>query len=324
MRIGICGYGNLGRGVELALQKNGDMEAVGVFTHRPEIVRLQSRLPVYAIERLTAMQDAIDVLILCGGSAEELPRVTPQRAAFFNVVDSFDRHSDIPAHFDRVDAAARQGGRVALVCAGWDPGLFSIQRLMGEALLPEGQSYTFWGRGVSQGHSEALRHIRGVKEARQYTVPDPEAIKAARCGERTGREPARLHRRECYIVAEEGVDRARIETEIRTMPGYFDGYETKIQFITEAEMAQQHAALPHGGHVIRNGATGPHGERGEQISYSLKLDSNPEFTASVLTAYARAVYRLYLRGERGARSVLDIAPADLSPLPAAEQRARFL
>ena len=270
------------------------------------------------------MKDDIDVMILCGGSATDLPKQTPDMARYFNVIDSFDTHANIPQHFDAVDAAARRGGKVGIISTGWDPGMFSLNRLYANAILPEGKDYTFWGRGVSQGHSDAIRRIEGVRDARQYTVPVSEALAAVRAGETPALTARQKHTRECWVVAEEGADRARIEREIKGMPNYFDEYDTTVHFISEEELRRDHSELPHGGFVIRSGATGKDGAHRHVIEYSLKLDSNPEFTGSVIAAYARAAYRLYQEGQRGCKTVFDVAPAYLSPLDGTELRRRLL
>jgi len=325
MKIAIYGYGNLGRGVECALQQSPDMELYGVFTRRdPATVRTLFDTPVYHDSTLSDHVDRIDVLILCGGSATDLPEMTPAMAAQFNVVDSFDTHAAIPAHFAAVDAAAKQGGHVALISCGWDPGMFSLNRLYASAILPNGKDYTFWGRGVSQGHSDAIRRIDGVVDARQYTVPIDAALEAVRSGSNPDLTTRQKHLRECYVVAAEGADTARIEREIKTMPNYFADYDTTVTFISAEEMARDHSGIPHGGFVIRTGATGKDGEHKHTIEYSLKLDSNPEFTASVLVAYARAVYKAAKRGDTGCKTVFDIPPADLSPLSGEDLRATML
>ena len=325
MKIAIYGYGNLGRGVECALQQSPDMELYGVFTRRdPATVKTVFDTPVYHDSALAEHKERIDVLILCGGSATDLPAMTPAMAAQFNVVDSFDTHAAIPAHFAAVDAAAKQGGHVALISCGWDPGMFSVNRLYASAILPNGKDYTFWGRGVSQGHSDAIRRIDGVADARQYTVPIDAALEAVRSGSNPDLTTRQKHLRECYVVAAEGADTARIEREIKTMPNYFADYDTTVTFISAEEMARDHGGIPHGGFVIRTGATGKNGEHKHTIEYSLKLDSNPEFTASVLVAYARAVYKAAKRGDTGCKTVFDIPPADLSPLSAEELRATML
>ena len=314
MRIAILGYGNLGRGVESAVRQNPDMELVAVFTRRaPESVKLQSAgVPVLHVDDAPKMKDEIDVLILCGGSATDLPVQTPAMAKYFNVIDSFDTHAKIPAHFAAVDAAAKASGKVAVISVGWDPGLFSLNRLYARAILPNGADYTFWGKGVSQGHSDAIRRIEGVLDARQYTVPVPAALDAVRSGACPSLTTREKHTRECYVVVADGADKARIEREIVTMPNYFADYDTTVHFITMEEMKCDHASLPHGGKVIRTGKTGFNGETDQIIEYSLTLGSNPEFTSSVLVAYARAAYRMAQKGESGCKTVLDIPPAMLS------------
>ena len=325
MKIAVYGYGNLGKGVELAVKSAPDAELVGVFTRRaPESVATKSGVPVYSASDILNYKDSIDVLIICGGSATDLPRMTPALAKDFNVLDSFDTHASIPEHFAAVDAAARENGHIALISAGWDPGMFSLNRLYANCILPNGCDYTFWGRGVSQGHSDAIRRIEGVKDARQYTVPVPEAVARVRAGENPTLTTREKHTRECYVVAEEGADLERIENEIKTMPHYFDEYDTTVTFITEEELKANHAGIPHGGSVIRTGTTGWQGENRHVIEYSLKLDSNPEFTASVLVAFARAIYKMRARGTVGCQTVFDVAPADLSPLSGAELRAKML
>ena len=325
MKVAIYGYGNLGKGVECAIRQNPDLELVGVFSRRdPASVKTVTGAPVFAAESVCEHKGEIDVLIICGGSATDLPEMTPALAAHFNVVDSFDTHANIPAHFAAVDAAAKASGHTALISAGWDPGMFSLQRLYASAILPDGKDYTFWGRGVSQGHSDAIRRIPGVIDARQYTVPVPEALEAVRSGSMPELSTRQKHTRECFVVAEEGADKAAIEEAIVTMPNYFSDYDTTVTFITAEEMKQNHAALPHGGFVFRTGKTGPNGERSHTIEYSLKLDSNPEFTGSALAAFARAIGRMHQRGQTGCKTVFDIAPADLSPLSAEELRAHLL
>ena len=314
IRIGIYGYGNLGRGVEAAIAQNSDMEAVGVFTRRdPASVKTVTDIPVYAADAALTMQDKIDVMIVCGGSRTDLPEQTPMLAAHFHVIDSFDTHAKIPEHLAAVDAAAAPAGKVAIISVGWDPGLFSLARLYAGAILPDGSDYTFWGRGVSQGHSDAIRRVAGVRDARQYTVPVESALAAVRAGECPTLTAREKHTRECYVVAEEGADLARIEREIKEMPDYFADYDTTVTFITEEELRRDHAGIPHGGVVLRSGKTGA-GNR-HLIEYKLTLDSNPEFTSSVLVAYARAAVRLSARGEAGAKTVLDVPPAYLSPEP---------
>ena len=325
MNIAIYGYGNLGRGVECAVKYHADCELIGVFTRRPpETVKTVSGAPVYHSDKILDYKDEIDVLILCGGSATDLPEMTPALAKNFNVVDSFDTHAKIPSHFANVDAAAKESEHTALISAGWDPGLFSILRTYSSAVLPSGKDYTFWGRGVSQGHSDAIRRIAGVIDARQYTVPVPEALTAVRSGSNPELTTREKHKRECYVVAEEGADLARIEEEIKTMPNYFADYDTTVTFITLDELRKNHAGLPHGGSVIRSGATGFDGENRHTVEFSLKLDSNPEFTASVLVAYARAVYKMHNRGSFGCKTVLDVCPADLSEMSGDELRAHLL
>lgn len=325
MNIAIYGYGNLGRGVELAVKASPDMELFGIFTRRaPESVKTLTGATVYPAAELQNYKTDIDVLILCGGSATDLPEMTPALARDFNVVDSFDTHARISEHFNNTDSSAKDGGHTALISAGWDPGLFSIARLYSSAALPCGRDYTFWGRGISQGHSDAIRRIEGVLDARQYTVPIPEALDAVRsgkCPELTTREK---HRRDCYVVAADGADKARIESEIKNMPNYFADYDTTVTFVTLDELKREHGGMPHGGSVIRSGRTGLDGENAHTVEFKLKLDSNPEFTGSVLVAYARAVYRMYESGTRGALTVLDVPPALLSPLSAEELRAHLI
>ena len=326
IRIGIYGYGNLGRGVESAIRQNSDMELVGVFTRRaPETVKIQTEgVSVYHIDDAKNMTDKIDVMILCGGSATDLPVQTPEMARLFNVVDSFDTHAKIPQHFENVDTAAKKSGKVAAISVGWDPGMFSLNRLYAGAVLPEGKDYTFWGKGVSQGHSDAIRRIEGVKNAKQYTIPVEKAVEAVRSGNAPELTVREKHLRECFVVAEEGADKAKIEQEIKTMPNYFADYDTTVHFITEEELMRDHGGIPHGGMVIRTGKTGINSENKHVIEYSLKLDSNPEFTASVIVSYARAVYRLAEKGESGCRTVLDIAPSLLSIKTADELRKELL
>jgi diaminopimelate dehydrogenase len=325
MRIAIYGYGNIGRGVELAIRANADQELVGVFTRRaPETVQTLTGAPVFAADSIFDHAGEIDAVILCGGSATDLPVQTPALAERFNVVDSFDTHARIPEHFAAVDAAARKGGHTALISGGWDPGMFSLARLYGAAILPDGKDYTFWGRGVSQGHSDAIRRIPGVLDARQYTVPVPAALDAVRSGSQPELTARQKHTRECYVVAAEGADKCAIETAIKTMPNYFADYDTTVNFITAEEMRRDHAALPHGGFVIRTGKTGKDGEHAHTIEYRLTLDSNPEFTAGVLTALARAVCRLNAKGDTGCKTIFDLPPAALSPLTGEELRAQML
>ena len=323
MRIGIYGYGNLGRGVEKAFACNPDMELVGVFTRRdPSTVQTESGCPVYAAAKAEDFEGVIDVMILCGGSATDLPEMTPEMARRFNVVDSFDTHARIPEHFAKVDQAAFQTGHTALISAGWDPGLFSLARLYMNAALPEGKDYTFWGRGVSQGHSDAIRRIPGVKDARQYTVPMEEALAQVRAGLQPELTVRQKHLRECYVVAEEGADKAAIEKTIREMPNYFADYDTVVHFVSLEELRRDHSALPHGGEVIRSGKTSA--ENGHVMSFSLKLDSNPEFTGSVLLSCARAVGRMHGRGIFGCHTLFDVPPADLCILSPEELRAHLL
>lgn len=326
IKIGILGYGNLGKGVECAIKHNPDMELAAVFTRRnPDSLQiLTPGAGVYSAEEAISMKDKIDVLILCGGSATDLPVQTPEFAKYFNVVDSFDTHANIPQHFDAVDEVARESGHTAIISVGWDPGMFSLNRLYANAILPGGHDYTFWGRGVSQGHSDAIRRIQGVKDARQYTIPVSDALEEVRSGKNPELSTREKHTRECFVVAEEGADLKKIEDEIVTMPNYFADYDTTVHFITEEELKRNHGGIPHGGFVIRTGNTGWEDEHGHVIEYSLKLDSNPEFTASVIAAYARAAYRMHVEGQSGCKTVFDIAPAYLSPEDGAELRRRLL
>ena len=325
MKIAIYGYGNLGRGVEAAVGQNPDCQLIGVFSRRdPASVKTRTGVAVYPADDILRFKDEIDVLILCGGSATDLPLLTPALAKEFCVVDSFDTHANIPAHFAAVDAAAREGGTLCLISAGWDPGMFSIARVYAQAILPDGQDYTFWGRGVSQGHSDAIRRIPGVLDARQYTVPVPAALEAVGKGENPALTTRDKHTRECYVVAAPDADREAIREAIVTMPNYFADYNTTVTFISAEEMARDHSGLPHGGRVIRNGRTGLDGEHTHTVSYSLRLDSNPEFTASALLAFARAVYRMKARNRTGCLTVFDVAPADLSPLSPEDLRAKML
>jgi len=324
-RIGIVGYGNLGRGVECAIAQNADLTLYGVFTRRdPAQLVTLTGAKTYALDTILDHKDKIDVLVICGGSATDLPVQTPALAAHFNVVDSFDTHAKIPEHFAAVDAAARASGRVAMISGGWDPGMFSLNRLYAECVLPDGKDYTFWGKGVSQGHSDAIRRIDGVVDARQYTIPVDAALAAVRSGANPALTTREKHTRECFVVAAEGADLARIENEIKTMPNYFADYDTTVHFITKEELARDHSGIPHGGFVIRSGKTGLDGEHNHIIEYSLKLDSNPEFTSSVLVAYARAVARMHREGMCGCKTVFDIAPAYLSPYDGADLRKRLL
>ena len=326
MKIGIYGYGNLGRGVECAIMQNPDAELVAVFTRRdPETVKiLTPSAKVEKADNVLLYKDKIDVLIICGGSATDLPVMTPALAENFNVIDSFDTHAKIPEHFGNVDKAAKENGNIALISAGWDPGMFSVNRLMASAILPEGKDYTFWGRGVSQGHSDAIRRIEGVLDARQYTVPVEEAMERVRAGENPELTTREKHTRECFVVAEEGADLRRIENEIKTMPNYFADYDTTVTFISMEELKANHNGIPHGGSVIRTGVTGKNKENKEIIEYKLKLDSNPEFTASVILCYARAIVRMKERGDTGCKTVFDVAPRDMSSLPYEEMLAHLL
>ena len=325
IRVAILGYGNLGRGVEAAMPYNPDMALVGVFTRRaPETLKTLTNVPVHHVDELLAMKDSIDVLILCGGSATDLPVQSPECAKHFNIVDSFDNHSKIPEHFDAVDAAARAAGTTALISAGWDPGMFSLQRLLGNVVLPQGRDYTFWGKGVSQGHSDAIRRIDGVKDAKQYTIPVEAALDRVRAGENPDLTTREKHTRECFVVAEGGADLARIEHEIKTMPAYFEPYDTTVHFITQEELDRDHSGIPHGGFVLRSGVTGLNGETRQMIEYRLTLGSNPEFTASVLVACARAVVRMNREGMNGCKTIFDVPPAWLSPKDGAELRKKLL
>ena len=325
IRIGIAGYGNLGRGVECALATAKDMELVGVFTRRaPETLKTLTGAKVFSMEDAGKMVEDIDVMILCGGSANDLPTQTVEMAKLYNVVDSFDTHAKIPQHFAAVDAAAKEGGRVAVISAGWDPGMFSLNRLYGQAVLPQGHDYTFWGKGVSQGHSDAIRRIEGVQDARQYTIPVEAALESVRRGEDPELTTRQKHTRECFVVAKEGADKAAIEKAIVTMPNYFADYDTTVHFITQEELDRDHAGIPHGGMVFRTGVTGLNGEHRHLIEYKLTLDSNPEFTSSVLVAYARAAYRMHEEGMCGCKTVLDIAPAYLHPESGEYLRATLL
>ena len=326
MRIGIIGYGNLGRGVECAIRQNPDMELVAVFTRRaPESVSILTEgALVCSVDEVEQWKDKIDVMILCGGSATDLPVQTPKFAEMFNVVDSFDTHARIPEHFENVDSAAKKSGHVGIISVGWDPGMFSLNRLYANAILPGGKDYTFWGKGVSQGHSDAIRRIAGVKDARQYTIPVESALEAVRSGSEPELTTRQKHTRECFVVAEEGADLKKIEEEIVTMPNYFADYDTTVHFISEEELLRDHAGIPHGGFVIRTGKTGWNNENSHVIEYSLKLDSNPEFTSSVLIAYARAAYRLAKEGQSGCKTVFDIAPAYLSAKSGEELRKNLL
>ena len=326
IKIGILGYGNLGRGVECAVKQNDDMELVAVFTRRnPEDVKiLTETATVCNVADVEDWKDKIDVMIICGGSATDLPKQTPVYAKMFNVIDSFDTHARIPEHFANVDAAAKEGGHVGIISVGWDPGMFSLNRLYANAILPDGNDYTFWGKGVSQGHSDAIRRVEGVKDGKQYTIPVEAALKAVRNGENPELTTRQKHTRECFVVLEEGADAAKVEEEIKTMPNYFSDYDTTVHFISEEELKANHSGIPHGGFVLRSGKTGWDGENKHLIEYSLKLDSNPEFTSSVLIAYARAAYRLASEGQIGCKTVFDIAPAYLSAKDGAELRKSLL
>lgn len=323
--VAIAGYGNLGKGVECAVKQNPDMSLYGVFTRRaPETVKTLTGVSVYRIDDVLKHKDNIDVLIICGGSATDLPVQTPALAENFCVVDSFDTHAKIPEHFENVDKMAKKGSNVAFISVGWDPGMFSLNRLYAGVLLPDGKDYTFWGKGVSQGHSDAIRRIDGVLDARQYTIPVDEALESVRRGENPELTTRQKHKRECFVVASEGADLQKIENEIKTMPNYFADYDTTVHFITTEEMKREHSSLPHGGTVIRSGKTGLNRENTHIIEYSLKLDSNPEFTSSVLIAFARAAYRMKKDGICGCKTVFDVAPAYLSPLSAEELRKTIL
>ncbi len=326
IRVGIMGYGNLGRGIECAIKQNGDLELAAVFTRRPPetVSILTEGVGVYPAEDVLAHKDEIDVLILCGGSATDLPVQTPEYARHFHVVDSFDTHARIPEHFETVNKAAAESGHVAVISCGWDPGMFSLNRLYAGAILPVGKDYTFWGKGVSQGHSDAIRRVDGVLDGKQYTIPSEAALAAVRSGENPDLTTREKHLRECFVVAAEGADKAKIEQDIKTMPNYFADYDTVVHFITKEELERDHSGIPHGGFVFRSGKTGWDGENTHLIEYSLKLDSNPEFTASVLAAYARAACRLGQEGACGCKTVFDIPPAYLSPLSGEELRAHLL
>ncbi len=326
IRIGIMGYGNLGRGIECAIKKNPDMELVAVFSRRnPETVKILTEgAKVYSTDEVLSFKDKIDVLILCGGSATDLPEQTPKYAADFTVVDSFDTHARIPEHFAAVDKAAKEGGNIAVISCGWDPGMFSLNRLYSNAVLPDGKDYTFWGKGVSQGHSDAIRRIDGVADAKQYTIPVDAALEAVRSGLNPELSAREKHLRECFVVAEDGADKARIENEIKNMPNYFADYNTIVHFITKEELECDHSGIPHGGFVIRTGKSGWNDENNHVIEYSLKLDSNPEFTASVIAASARAAYRMKADGASGCKTMFDIPPAYLTAMSGEEIRAKLL
>ncbi len=325
IKIGIAGYGNLGRGVESALQNAEDMELIGVFTRRaPESVKTATGAPVYRWDDAKKMQNDIDVMILCGGSANDLPTQTAEMAALFNVVDSFDTHAKIPEHFSQVDEVSRTANKISIISVGWDPGLFSLNRLYGQAILPNGKDYTFWGKGVSQGHSDAIRRIPGVKDGKQYTIPVESALESVRNGENPDLTTREKHTRECFVVAEDGADLAAIETAIQTMPNYFADYDTTVHFISQEELDRNHAGIPHGGVVFRTGVTGLQNEQKHVVEYKLQLDSNPGFTSSVLVAFARAAYRMQKDGLCGCKTIFDIAPSYLHPASPAEQRAHLL
>ncbi len=326
IKIGIMGYGNLGRGIENAIKQNSDMELVAVFTRRsPESLKINTPTAVVASSAdAKNWADKIDVMILCGGSATDLPMQTPEFAKTFNVIDSFDTHAKIPEHFANVDKSAKESGKVAIISVGWDPGMFSLNRLYASAILPDGKDYTFWGKGISQGHSDAIRRIEGVKNAKQYTIPVEAALDSVRKGENPELTTRQKHTRECFVVLEEGADAERIENEIKTMPNYFADYDTTVHFISEEELLQNHSGIPHGGFVLRSGKTGANLEHNHLIEYSLKLDSNPEFTSSVLVAYARAAHRLSQEGVSGCKTVFDIAPVYLSSKTNEELRATML
>ena len=326
IRVGIFGYGNLGRGVEAAIRQNTDMTLAAVFTRRdPSALKIKTEgVPVLNIADAKNMTNDIDVMILCGGSATDLPTQTPETVGLFNVIDSFDTHAKIPEHFAKVDAEAKKSGKVAIISVGWDPGMFSLNRLYGGAILSEGKDYTFWGKGVSQGHSDAIRRVEGVLDAKQYTIPVEAALEAVRSGAEPELTTRQKHLRECFVVAKDGADKAKIEKEIKEMPNYFADYDTTVHFIEKEELDRDHSGIPHGGFVIRSGKTGFNKEHNHIIEYSLKLDSNPEFTASVLVAYARAAYRLNSEGQSGCKTVLDIPPAYLSSKSGEELRKELL
>ena len=326
IRIGLLGYGNLSRGIESAIKRNEDEKLVAVFTRRdPSTVKINTEgVKVDTVDNILEYKDQIDVLMICGGSATDLPKQTPEYAKYFNVIDSFDTHPKVPQHFAAVDAAAKEGGKLAMISCGWDPGMFSIARIYAESVLPAGKHYTFWGKGVSQGHSDAARRVPGVKDARSYTLPVGEAMDAVRSGKQPEFTAREMHKREVFVVLEEGADAAKVENTIKTMPDYYADYDVTIHFISEEEMKRDHAELPHGGFVMRSGVTGDEGQHHELIEYSLKLDSNPEFTGSVLAAYGRAVYRMANKGETGCITVFDVAPKYLNPKSEEEQRHTLL
>lgn len=326
MKVGILGYGNLGRGIECAIKQNDDMDLVAVFTRRnPASIKLLTKdVPVYSVNEIEKMQGKLDVLILCGGSATDLPKQTPKYVEYFNVIDSFDTHANIPSHFEEVNEAAKKSGHVALISCGWDPGMFSLNRLYANAILPEGNDYTFWGKGVSQGHSDAIRRVEGVIDGKQYTIPVESALESVRNGDNPTLTTRQKHTRECFVVAEEGADKAKIKETIKNMPNYFSDYDTTVHFITEEELQKNHRGIPHGGFVFRTGVTGWEKEHKHVIEYRLQLDSNPEFTASVIVAFARAINRLHEEGQKGCKTVFDIAPAYLSPKSGEELRKQLL
>lgn len=325
IRLGILGYGNIGRGIESAVLQNDDMELAAVFTRRdPATVTTKTDVPVVNIKDVAEWKDRIDVMVLCGGSATDLPEQTPEYVKMFNVIDSFDTHARIPEHYANVEKAAKENGKLGIISLGWDPGLFSLLRLYSEAALPEGESYTFWGKGISQGHSDAVRRIKGVKNAKQYTIPVESALEAVRSGSNPQLTTREKHIRECFVVLEDGADAAAVENEIKTMPNYFDEYDTIVNFISEEEFLANHSAMPHGGFVLRSGKTGLEKEHNHIIEYSLKLDSNPEFTGSAMVAFARACYRMAQEGQTGCRTAFDIPPAYLSPKTGEELRATML
>lgn len=325
IKVGIAGYGNLGKGVESALLHTDDMELVGIFTRRaPETVKTATGAPVYSWDEAKNMQNDIDVMILCGGSANDLPTQTAEMAQYFNVIDSFDTHANIPEHFDMVDAVSKKSGKISIISVGWDPGLFSLNRLFGQAILPDGCDYTFWGKGVSQGHSDAIRRIPGVKDGKQYTIPSDEALERVRNGENPELTTREKHTRECFVVAEEGADKEEIRKAIVTMPNYFADYDTTVHFISQEELDRDHSGIPHGGVVFRTGVTGINSEHKHVIEYKLTLDSNPGFTSSVLVAYARAAFRMHSENQCGCKTVFDVSPAYLHPASPEEQRETLL
>ena len=326
MKLGILGYGNLGKGIECAIKQNEDMELAAVFTRRdPESVSILTKdVPIYSVTKIEKFKDKIDVLVICGGSATDLPKQTPEYAKYFNVIDSFDTHANIPQHFKNVDAVAKESGHVAMISCGWDPGMFSLNRLYANAILPEGNDYTFWGKGVSQGHSDAIRRVEGVKDGKQYTIPVESALEAVRSGVNPELSTRQKHIRECFVVAEDNADKNKIEETIKNMPNYFADYDTTVQFISQDELNKNHAGIPHGGFVFRTGVTGWEKEHKHVIEYRLQLDSNPEFTASVIVAFARAINRLQKEGQTGCKTVFDIAPAYLSAKSGEELRQHLL